>query len=98
MVALGLGVELVREWAHRGRLERLLAAQAPPRDPLPSRLAPLPEMVADPDSYLVLTRRLLAGMDDPPPPPELAVESSPASPKPPLSPLRIRDFDRLRDL
>jgi hypothetical protein len=101
LVALGLGFQLVRERAERGRLEQLLAARTAPRiaeSAPPGVVAPLPEVVADPDSYLVLTRRLLAGLDDPAPSPERRPEPVPASLEPPLTPLRVRDIDRLQGL
>jgi hypothetical protein len=96
LVSAGLGVQLVREHARREGLERTHATRSQPESP--PRTLPPPEIVPAPDSYLVLTHRLVAGLGDPPPPPSTQHQEAPEGRDSPLSPLRVRGLGETRDL
>jgi hypothetical protein len=91
VVAIGLGVGLVRERSLRHDLERALATRTPEARPAP----PIPPREIAPDSYLALTRRALAGLDDSPPSARRPPEAAPDPTPPPLrawSPAGLRDL------
>jgi hypothetical protein len=100
LVAVGLGVGLARERARALDLERALVAAreapAPSAAPAP---APLPPIEIAPNSYLALSHRALAGLDEPPAAPgRHPVDIGPTAPERPLSPLRVRGAGDFRDL
>lgn len=102
VVAVGLGFGLARERSRALDLERALVAAreptpAPKATELPTGAAPAVE--AAPDSYLALSRRAFAVLDDPP----VASARRPIgpglpAPERPLSPLRGRGANGYRDL
>ena len=94
LISCGL---LAREHNDRLRVEALLAAH-PVSEPRISVVptAPLLATTApDPNSYLALTRHILATGDDVPPPlPYAPRDPGPQKPpEPPLTPLQARNFD-----
>ena len=100
LVVVGLGVALARERSRALGLERALIVEreVPAATTVPTPLPIAPIEVA-PDSYLALSRRALAGLDDlpvaqPHPPGDLV----PPAPGRVLSPLRSRGAEGLRDL
>ncbi len=100
LVALGLGGLLVRERGYRQGLEVALAERT--REPAPREMvAPLPPFAEPaPDSYLALSRRILAsGLEELPP----TVSNAPRDeiserPEPTLTPLSVRGRGGLREL
>jgi hypothetical protein len=97
LVVVGLGVALARERSRALGLERAVAATRPTSPPITS--PPVAPIEVAPDSYLALSRRALAGLDDLPvtpshPPGDLG----PPAPGRVLSPLRSRGAEGLRDL
>ena len=100
LVAVGLGGLLVRERAHRHGLEVALAERT--REPaLPELVSPLPPLAEPaPNSYLALSRRILAsGLEELPPAASNAPRSEiPERPEPPLTPLDARRRGGLMDL
>ena len=103
LVALGLGGLFVHERSQRQAVEAELAAvlHSPNVDRATSAVPTVPVVVAaDPNSYLVLTRRMIDSAPDEIP--FVASTSSPAQPllpdEPPLTPLRVRQIGRLIDL
>jgi hypothetical protein len=91
VVALVLGVGLVRERTLRLGLERALATRTPEARPS----SPIPIRELAPDSYLTLTRRALAGLDDSPRSARRPPEAAPDPTPPPLrawSPAGLRDL------
>lgn len=98
LVAFGLGSLLVRERGNRHALEVRLAARSHPS--APAGEVACPTKALDPESYFVLTRRMLgSGTDEVMPiaarqPPDRRPEPS----EPPLSPLRARRREGFLDL
>jgi hypothetical protein len=91
VVALALGFGLARERTLRLGLERAIAARTPEARPAP----PIPTREIAPDSYLALTRRALAGLDDSPRSARRPPEAAPDPTPPPLrawSPAGFRDL------
>ena len=93
LVAVGLGGLLVRERGHRHALEVTLVERTREPvivEPVPPMLPAPPELA--PDSYLVLTRRILTtGLDDLPPSTSKVPRGElPDRPVPSLVPLRVR--------
>jgi hypothetical protein len=94
LVAVGLGVGLARERSRALDLERALIAArgTPPAIAAPPPAPPRAIGVA-PDSYLALSHRALAGLDDRPAAPPRRLDAlGPTVPERPLSPRDLRDF------
>ncbi len=96
LVAVGLALGLARERSRRLDLERSLVAASRISPAIEPPSPPSPPIDVAPDSYLALSRRLVAGLDDPRPAPEVPV-GRPAPDRLRL-PLRVREPDGLRDL
>ena len=103
LVVVGLGVALARERSRTLGLERALivAQEAAPAPRPPHATPPEPSQPIEvaPDSYLALSRRALAGLDDLPAAPSRPPgDLGPPAPERVLSPLRGLGADGLRDL
>ncbi len=100
LVALGLGVLLIQERGNRRGMEAALAAQIGAPKPLPAAPITPPAVAFEPESYLVLTQRMLAaGTDDSPlPASNPAPGRSLVHPEPALSPLDARRLGKSLDL
>ncbi len=100
LVSVGLGGLLVRERGYRHDLEVTLAERT--REPvLPELVSPPPALAEPaPNSYLALSRRILAsGLEDSPTEASDAPRGEvPESLEPPLTPLSIRGRGGLMDL
>lgn len=100
LVAVGLGGLLVRERGYRHALEVTLAERT--REPvLPELVSPAPPYAEPaPNSYLALTRRILAsGLEElPPAAPSAPLDELPERPEPPLTPLSEWGSGGLMDL
>lgn len=97
VVALGLGIPLARDRGRIASLEIALADRtrepvAPPPPSNPGRTLP----PIAPDSYLALSRQLLAGLDPPAVPHR--PNTSPTSDRPTLSPRMGREMGAILDL
>jgi hypothetical protein len=98
-VSVGLGLGLAHERSRSVELERALGMVrvSPPSHYVAApRPEPSPPIEIAPDSYLALSRRLVAGLDGPPPGPP-APPGRPVPDRSP-SPLRVRGSEGLRDL
>jgi hypothetical protein len=104
LMVVGLGVALARERSRALGLERdlIAAGEVPAAPPIAVTAAPRepsPPVEVAPDSYLALSRRALAGLDDlPAAPPHPPGDLGPPAPGRVLSPLRSRGAEGLRDL
>ncbi|SIO60484.1 hypothetical protein SAMN05444166_6409 [Singulisphaera sp. GP187] len=101
VVALGLGGLLVHERSQRRFVEAELAAvRHPVNVDRPTSPAPTVVVAADPNSYLVLTRRMIdSAPDEFPFTASLPAPAQPSLPdEPPLTPLRARQLGRVIEL